>query len=418
MVLQLWGDNAAIPMNILYCGVGLGSFISPQIVSLFLGDHVSLLEYSLNRTANKNTSQSYEPSALHSGVTDNLAQLNSAYNDDVIQIDTTGNDSYIRGPVNLIKDTIGISTQNLNISAINRNNVTSGYVMHAEGSGIIYEPGLQTAYFVICSMMALTATAYLFLVLKGPPKDFPLWVPNGKMKQMASPGSCADGNTCYSVELLALLFFFYLFTDGTVKSFSNFLFSFATEGNLKMHRKEASDLQSAYWIFYMGGRALGAPLTAVMPVQLFLLIASAGNVVVSILFSVYGSTSVLAMWICTCFFGMTTAVLIPNGLAWANIYLQMNSMAAMVLLVGHSTGGLSFQACAGIVYDLYGPDTVKCVSAFGTICLFIVLIVMQILGHFKKRVLETKQKNKMSSLVSQNEGSNMYVTARLSEGDC
>ena len=247
----------------------------------------------------------------------------------------------------------------------------------------IDESRIEVAYAIIAILVLLVAVIQLALIIKGAPEGFPHWIPQGKLKAMVSPGSCARGNIFYGVELLVVLLLYYGCDSGASRSYFELIFSIVTEGNLELSKAEASTLQSVFWICFTLGRGLSSPITAFIRVQLYLTVVIVLLVIVSMVIALLGSQVLLVMWICNCCFGFLISVPFPNGMAWANLYLDMNSMATMVLLMGNSFGGLVFQAWAGYVYDNHSPDAVLYLPAVGCIILAVLFGIGQSIAYFQ-----------------------------------
>ena len=97
----------------------------------------------------------------------------------------------------------------------------------------------------------------------------------------------------------------------------------------------------------------------------------------------------LALWICTPIVGIFIGMMYPLGMAWANIYLHMNSVAVVVLLVGASLGGISYTYLVGYLFekDTNNWNYILC----GWCCVYIVTyIVMQFLATYHGRPIHSE----------------------------
>lgn len=328
MVMHLWGENAASPMNLLHFGFGAGNMIAPLIARPFLSPDNDDVTYITTTVAPLNTTKVLQPAGV----------LSHFWDDSVIMEKLS---------------TIGSQ--------------------------------IEIAYGIVGIMVLAISVLQLAVVIKGAPKGFPHWVPpQTSLRTLASPGSCARGYTFYGIELLTCLFLFFASESGASRSYFEFIFSIATEGDLNMSKSDAALLQTAFWICYTLSRGLISPLiTAFVPVQPYLAIVCISSAVVTLVMAFFGPNAIVLMWICNCLFGIQIAVPFPNAMAWANLYLDMNSMATMILLMGNSFGGMAFQAWAGSLYDNRGPDTVFYITALGCIFLTILFIILQSIAHFQ-----------------------------------
>ena len=269
--------------------------------------------------------------------------------------------------------------------AISLNNNLTEPLLSPTVQTLLQGSRIAVPYTIVTIALVLVAIVWLALILKGPPPDFPCWIPQGRLSEMMSPGSCAKGFYCYSTQLLTLLFLFYIFCGPAPRIYFEFLFSFTTEGALQMSRSDAILLQTIYWLCYTVGRGGLGALTAIIPVQAFLFTICLLMTIFIIVIAFFTSQSLVIMWTFNCLFGFVCGLPFPNAIAWANQYLDINSMATMVLMVGNSAGILIFQSISGKVYDMYSPDAVKFLPAIASIGMIFIFIIMQSIAYFHRK---------------------------------
>ena len=216
---------------------------------------------------------------------------------------------------------------------------------------------IEIPYSIVGTYILVFAIVVLVLYFMGPPKGFPIRVNNTKFRDMISPGSCTNGHKLYGTALLICLFFYFIQAVGGDRVYGKFLFSFAIESEVGLSKDEATVLQSTFWLSFTTGRLLGIPLTKWLPLNAVIVGDIIGNIVTSTILSIYAYDTVTILWVFTVFMGLFVGVVFPNGMSWANLRMDMNSVAVMVLMVGGSCGGFIYQYTTGYLFENEGPQT-------------------------------------------------------------
>ena len=60
----------------------------------------------------------------------------------------------------------------------------------------------------------------------------------------------------------------------------------------------------------------------------------------------------------SCVFALMNAPMFPGGLSWANLVLNMTSMAVMVCLLGASSGSMLYVYFSGYLFHHAGPASI------------------------------------------------------------
>ena len=245
-------------------------------------------------------------------------------------------------------------------------------------------PGVSRIEIPYC-MMAILITAFAVVVfalyLKGPPKGFPVRTPTKNFKKMINPASCGKGNSTYGLALLVVLFFYYIQTVGGERAMSKYLFSYAVDGELRFTKREASNLQTAFWASFTAGRLSGVPISKFVSAKYMILGTSILSTVVAVVMATVAYNNVLGLWITSCLIGALVAVVFPNGMAWANTYLDVNSVGVMVAFVGGSCGDFAYNYATGFLFEK-DPRNLMYVMVFYGAFTLVVFGVMQSLAHF------------------------------------
>ena len=91
------------------------------------------------------------------------------------------------------------------------------------------------------------------------------------LRQRLSPGTCAGGNTCFGVTLLALSAVLYFFLTGKEQPVFAFIYAMALDRVKPAFTKEHANLvTTAFYVSYSGGRLLGAVIGHFVRIQVWL----------------------------------------------------------------------------------------------------------------------------------------------------
>lgn len=327
MVMHIWQENAATPLMLTHFGFGVGAIISPQIARPFLSD-----------TVNGNTTEGI------SNVTTS-ANIYSAH---------------------LYK-----------WYAMSYSQWEDIHTTNSDDSRIII------CYSIVGLLILLISLFQLYFVLTDPPSGYQTWQPEESVKDMMKPSTCAAGDTAFGVQLLGGLCLFYALVSGSQAAYVDFLFSYATESDLNFSSDEASAINSAFFFCYTMGRLFGGLLARCVPVQAIIGVCTVLSVLEMVIIALFAEQNDAVFWSLTCINGFTITMLFPGGMGWSNLYLDMNSMAAMILLSGSSLGRIPLQYASGYVYETYEPNYITYVSAIGYMALLVVFSLLQFRASLK-----------------------------------
>lgn len=235
---------------------------------------------------------------------------------------------------------------------------------------------IEIPYAIAGLMILLFAFVIIAFYLKGPPEGFPMRKNATKFSEMALPSSCADGHTMYGLALFICLFFYFIQAVGGDRVFGKFIFSFAYETKL-LDKDQAAILTSVFWLSFTTGRLLGVPLTKIFPLHIVIIGDICLSLFSSIMLAIFAASNVNMLWGLTVSMGLAISVVFPNGMSWANLHLQMNSVGVMVLMVGGSCGGFIYQLTAGTLFENQGPESLMYVMVGYSLCIAACYIAME-----------------------------------------
>ncbi|XP_013418265.1 sodium-dependent glucose transporter 1A-like [Lingula anatina] len=319
-IFKLWGERSASPMHSLHFGYGVGAILAPQLIRPFL------IPITRNVT--------------------------SGY------LETYGNLS--------------------NQSDIGDREIEGDSSIPSADSPI------EVAHFIGAGIALVMALTFLFFYLRPPPAGFKLKNPvKNAYRSLCSPASCGQGSAVYGLTMLILLFVFFMDVAGGERVWGKFVFSFATQGTLRFTIDDGTFLNSLYWAFFTAGRGLGSVVAHWVPVRYMIVAEIAVINVTGIVLSSAGYRISEVLWACNCVLGLFHAPLFPGGMAWANLYLEMTSVATAVLLIGSATGGFVYQWITGALFDVYGPDSLVYVVLAFAVLLAVKFLVMNLVARIK-----------------------------------
>ena len=302
MVMHLWGNDAASPMNSLHFGFGLGALLAPQIARPFLGSE-----------DNSTDTQTYDVTAA-------------------IEVRSTPED----------------------------------------------DSRIEIPYSIVGTFILCFALVVLLLYIKGPPKGYPVRVHHTVFREMISPGSCTNGYKLYGAGLLICLYLYFIQAVGGERAYGKFLFSYATETNL-LNNDQATVLLSMFWLSFTTGRLLGIPLAKWVPLNAIIVGDIIGNIITAVVLAIFAIDNVTILWVFSCSMGLFLSIVFPNGMSWANLRMNMNSVAVMVLMVGGSCGGFIYQYLTGYLFENQGPETlmyIMAVYSFALACCYVAMVIV------------------------------------------
>ena len=321
MILHLWGSKAATPMHSLHFGFGVGGIIAPQ-----------LARYFLNQGPLENT----EPS------------LNST--------------------------SMAIDTSPMDTTNTSHDSLTFWGDIHP----LVYPYSIIGINTLACGIVMLLFTCF------GTPKGYPKREGTRQISRLFSPSSCTTGNSGIGCLLLFLLFFFYNHAVGGENNYREYIFAFSIDSEVSFTKNQASGLSSVFWISFTIGRGLGTALSKCLSQRTMLVGQIIGIIICTSILVVWGHNTSLVLWICTGALGLLVSPLFPCGLAWANLHLEMNSMAVMICILGSSSGILCYVYLTGFLLDKYGTTSFMYVELGFGILLAIKFLAMELVAARSK----------------------------------
>ena len=336
MVLHLWGDQAASPQHSLHFGFGVGSIISPLLARPFLSQKITV---NVTNYTDKLNDVSME---LHQ-------QLQYVYNK--TEANTTMVDIMLR------------------------------------------ESNLMVPYGIGSSFVLLIAISFLVSYILGPPHGFPTKSGTTNVKQLFNPATCGYGHPRYGGALIFLIMIYFTFVCGSEHSYGRFLFSYAIEADVNFTKDEAALLNSVFWAMFTIGRGGGTVVAKFMRISLMIWIEFVFVLLSITTLAIWGFSVKLVLWIASCSYALMLGPIFPGGISWANLQLDLNSMAVMVIMIGCSSGSMLYIYISGYFFQYMGPHSMMYIQVALIGGLGLVFAPMELVGRQLTRVRISEAKH-------------------------
>lgn len=205
-------------------------------------------------------------------------------------------------------------------------------------------------------------------------------------KEMINPATYANGQLCYGVYTLLVLFLYYFAMVGGLEMFGQFVRSFSVEV-FKFSKTHASYLNMTFWFGLTVGRIIGSLLSNYLPIRKLFMFQVLMHALSATLLNIYASLSPAFLWYCTAAEGFLISPLQPSGIAYGSTLIDISGISLMIIQFASSCGDLSFIWIAGKLYDSYGPKSVLHILQL----VGIVLVICAVLLRFGERYKKTKE---------------------------
>lgn len=205
--------------------------------------------------------------------------------------------------------------------------------------------------------------------------------------EMINPATCADGDCCFGVIVVGLLFFYYFGIVGAERIWGTFIRSYSID-EWKFSGNSGSYINTAFWISFSFGRFSGFVVSMFVPIKIIMICESLTFLLTSLLLLVILPGSTLPLWILTIISGLMNGPMYPTGVSWANIYLNMTGVAITLLVLGAGLGGYTITKLIGHLYDVFGPQQFVYLNFSVSVFILIIVVTMTTLITFRKHIFQ------------------------------
>ena len=213
---------------------------------------------------------------------------------------------------------------------------------------------IEIPYAIVGAALVLIGVVFLAYHMHPTPEGFEDHITTdnkSKFKAMINPATCGYGEFKYGLQLLICMFMYYLLIVGFCCPF-RFFFAFFIEAPVKLSKSEATLLLTMFYACDLSSKVVCTILTRFIPVNLFVVLDVILLLFTSIVMAMFAHNVPLVLWASMAILGVLASPMWANGTAWADRYMQMNSMGVMVMMLGKSCGAFIFLPLTGQLFDL------------------------------------------------------------------
>ena len=178
-----------------------------------------------------------------------------------------------------------------------------------------------------------------------------------KSIQKMNFGSNLENNTsaCSVILITTLLFFLFMFTNGTITIVNTFMLTFLVNGPAKLDISTYIHLQTIYWIFQTISRISAAFCGFKMNSLIFFLILIITQLLITILYSIpILNVNKMFYWILIPLLGFGLGPMIPGCFMITKyLYKNINAFLLSILLLGTGLGNIFSQYITGFILDKF-----------------------------------------------------------------
>ncbi|CAF1109652.1 unnamed protein product [Rotaria sordida] len=202
-----------------------------------------------------------------------------------------------------------------------------------------------------------------------------------------SPRTCGRGFFQYGLTLSIIFFIYAFFMGGNSQTFSKFFFSYLKFDKFNLSNEAASWGITLYWLSYSIGRLIFAIVSLFLSVNLCLSIIWFGALCLAIAWLIYvwiidlTSTSLFILGAVT---GLIFSPIFPLSFGFFNQRLNVIPMLLGLLLGGTALGAITFNKIAGVIIDR-DPNHFPTILAVCILIAIIFYIVSHIVYFFHQR---------------------------------
>ena len=243
--------------------------------------------------------------------------------------------------------------------------------------------------FVVCSVLcSLIALCFLFLACF-----------HNNLSTSDQKNTTKEEGKIFRIKMLTLLFLFFLLYVGTEVTFGVYIYTFAINSSKHYSKPIATSLNSVFWGAFAVGRFFAIPLSKrFQPAQLLKadLCGTLLAVIIFVFFPYYYQNGEFMLWIAVGVYGFSMASIFPSGISWAEEYITVTGKAAMVLVVGASTGEMFLPFLVGQFIEV-NPMNLFYFCLIAAVFSVLIFFVMLMLASRKGKRLKLDKYNRIRS---------------------
>lgn len=241
---------------------------------------------------------------------------------------------------------------------------------------------IEIPYFIIGAGTILLSFVFFAFEIKGVAKQVKISSKKKvSLKELLSPGSCADGDTIFGATMVSL-YVLYMVLITTI-SMGPLMMGFTYLRDTD--RMDWSLEEAILWaligaIAQMVGRGVTIAISHWCPIQVMLAVELIVNAVSVSLITFIGVDNKTVMYVGTAFYAFSCAPLWPGGFAWLDKYIIVYGIVVALATVGAGLAGFGIQWLNGYLYDYVEEESIFYTSTIASMVTIVFAVVMQILA--------------------------------------
>ena len=244
---------------------------------------------------------------------------------------------------------------------------------------------IEIPYIIIGLFTLAMGITLLVLHIIGPPDElrFKLNAASDErkpLKEVCHPNNCTNGSIPCTILFLICFFLFYVFNAGREIGLNAYIFTYATESELKFSKDSAIVLSSVYMAFYMMGRLVSVVLSRWFTVQVLLIACIIFVCLMQAGLAIWGLSEQILFAAFSCAVGFFGSPIWPAGMSWTDKYITITSTSLLLMPFGASIGGFIFNPVYGALLDDESYSVFLYIMLLASLLLFGNIFVAQLAG--------------------------------------
>ncbi|XP_013401279.1 sodium-dependent glucose transporter 1 isoform X1 [Lingula anatina] len=200
-----------------------------------------------------------------------------------------------------------------------------------------------------------------------------------RVKDIVNPASCAQGNKVLGIQLLGLLFLFMVGDVCKAGATNNYMFTIAVN-EMHFTKPTAIIFNTTFYATIAVGRLIGIVFAKFVRLDILLILGVLLNVGAQTGIYLSLNWSFVYFWVLSCLYATVDSPMIPLCIAWADKYLDVTGCVMSLMDFGISMGDLTGTLAAGHLYEHYGGRAVLLLTTGSAGICVLVTVTMQLIG--------------------------------------
>ena len=230
--------------------------------------------------------------------------------------------------------------------------------------------------FAIIGVWNIIAAVYFYIIfyIQGP---YCRLKTNTKKTDDRQEARMKQEDVVFKVLMLGMLFVFYLLYLWVELIPGQFLPAFVVKG-LGWNVQTGSLIASVFWGTHCVGRIIGVPVATVLTPRQMLIGGLVLSTIAFFLMSVFAEMYDAVMWTATALSGLSISCTFASGMLWASGYIHISGVAASVILIGASMGGITGTPVAAYLSETYTFMWIPYLAFLAAVANTIMYVIIQI----------------------------------------